>query len=174
MTNNDIAKTISMKWIMQRCEEEGDCLLWKLGTNGVGHPRFTFRIGGECANRQLRRVVWALVGGRELQGKQVLTTTCGNPGCLNPAHLKVTTRAAVVKKMMSNPDVIRRVTVANAVRGRQSGKITMEQALLIRESTQPLSAIAQEYGISIARASKVRRNEAWRDLRASPFAGLGG
>jgi hypothetical protein len=87
--------------------------------------------------------------------------------------MRVTTKRAVIRRTSKRPDVRRRVMVATALYRRPLGKITMEQARYIRESGKTLTTLSAELGISVAWVSKVRRGEAWKELRASPFSGLG-
>lgn len=173
MTANQLAARLDRRWLLIRTEEEGDCLRWKQGKSECGQPKYSFKIGGKQYSRQLRQIVWAMEGKPPLTGNQVMTVTCGNRDCLNHEHMKVTTRAAVIAKTARRPDVRRRVMVAATTYRRKTAKITIDQARYIRDSDRTLSTVAQELGISIAWASKVRRGEAWRELLASPFAGLG-
>lgn len=174
MSPQELSAFISPEWLALRCIEEGDCLLWTQSTNDSGQPRYTFRIGDKSMTKQLRQVVWYMAGKPQLREGQVLTVTCGCQACLNSDHMKPTTMRAVIAKTSRRPDVVRRVTVASAVAHRARAKITMEQADYIRNSDKTLREMSEEFGISIAWASKVRRGEGWRNLRASPFAGLMG
>lgn len=173
MKANQIAARLDIRWLLIRCEEEGDCLRWKQAKSGCGQPKYCFKIEGQQYGRQVRQIAWAMAGNPPLTGNQVMTVTCGNKDCLNHEHLKVTTRAAVIAKTARTPDVRRRVMVAASTYRRKTAKITMEQARYIRGSDKTLTQVASELGISVAWASKVRRGEVWRELVASPFAGLG-
>lgn len=172
--NQNFVNRISPEWLADRCEEDGDCLVWKLATNGSSQPTYTFKVKGKSHGRQMRRIVWEMMNGPVdwAKGRKVVSMTCENPCCLNHEHMKLSTRRAVITKTARSPDVRRRVMVAAAAYRRSIAKITMDQAQYVRECGKTLKQVSGELGISIAWASKIRRGEAWRDLRASPFSGL--
>ena len=81
-----------------RCKVEPatNCWLWEQGHNGAGYPQISLRpISSHAIN--VRRLVYLLEVGQLPKGRLV-TSTCQDPLCINPAHLKPTTRQAVAKK----------------------------------------------------------------------------
>ena len=155
----------TMAHLHGRCIECGDCLLWQGSHSGTGHPRYS---GGS-----VRRAVWALARG-PLPADRLVTVTCGQVACLNPAHLTLTTRGAVTTRVHNRPDVKLRRSAACA-RANQAGmgKIDMAAARQIRASTQTGVALARYYGVSTSLISLVRRGKTWVERTASPWRGLG-
>lgn len=165
--------TVTMDWVNERCEEDGDCLIWKLRVSGTNQPVYCFRVDGKHYGRHVRRLVWTASGGRELRPKEVVTPSCGNSKCLNPEHLGVSTKAKILRKSMDRPDVRAAYSATGAKRMRPEAKLTMEKAAQIRASDKKPKELAEEFGVCTAMVSKIRRGVAWRDL-SNPFAGLFG
>lgn len=158
-------QTLRLMHIISRCQEDCDCQIWTGATNGVGHPKMQ--------GFSVRRVVWE--GSRyALRCDQLITTTCGHPGCLNPAHLKVTSKSEVAKISNARYSVKlkRSATSARSNRAR-FGKITMSIAREIRESQKLGKQLAKELGVSNSLISKVRQGKSWVD-HTNPYLSLVG
>lgn len=149
--------------IHANCMECGDCLLWQGKTSQAGHPSLYDGTG--------RRKVWEAAHGPIPKGKLV-TVDCGQLLCLNPEHLKLTTRSEVSTLSNARPDV-RAKRIASNARTNQArlGKITMAIARQIRADERPGIEWAAEIGCSPALVSHVRCGRAWKEAR-NPFAGL--
>lgn len=161
-----------LAWIKARCREDGDCWLWTMAVNDSGNPRYSTHVDGQPTSLQPRRIAWQLGNPGKSLGSGLVGTTCRNPRCLNPEHLVKRTKGEVISLMSMNP-ATRAKKIAAAVRRRgHSTKLDMEKARYIRSSTKTLAVVAGELEISIALASKIRRNELWKES-SSPFAGLG-
>jgi hypothetical protein len=81
-----------------RCKVEPatGCWEWQQGHNGAGYPQISLRpISSSAIN--VRRLVYLLEVGQLPKGRLV-TSSCQDPLCINPAHLRPTTRQAVAKK----------------------------------------------------------------------------
>ena len=149
--------------ILARCSEDADCMLWHGRRDRANHPK----IGGLSA----RRVTWKLANG-EIPKKRVVTVTCQNSMCLNPAHLALTTKAAVIRKTSSRLDVnLRKKASGRRFARAQLSKITMDIARSIRASDRTAAELAQELGVSPSLIYKVRSNRSWVES-ASMWAGL--
>jgi len=85
------APTITLETIKDRCHEVADCWLWKNATSDGGYPIVKVR---GCGCRLVRRLVLDFVGTPAMP-RQPVVTTCGEKLCVNPAHLKASTTAAV-------------------------------------------------------------------------------
>ena len=150
--------------IMAHCDEDADCLLWRGAVNSCGHPKFS--------HASVRRIVWKLIHG-DIDKKSLVTVTCEKSGCLNPDHLKLTTKSEVTRKVCQRLDVKLRKTASSrrTARARMS-KITMEIARAIRSSDRTAVNLASELQVSASLISKVRRNKSWVES-ASFWQGLG-
>lgn len=156
-------------YVAERCDEFGDCLLWKLGCI-KGHP--SGRWQGKSV--LIRRVLWEQQHGPVPAGK-VLRCTCGHAACLNIEHCQPMTYRAIAKidgaaGKMSGP--VRSAKIAAKKRASKQAKITQEDAQAIRASNETLQTWADRLGINIATASKIRNGKIRRDF-SNPWMGLG-
>src|SRR5512139_2560200 len=81
--------------VKDRCkvDEATGCWVWTQNTHVEGYP--TMRVSSFSKKPMLvRRLVYELAVG-VLSDRKVVTTTCGEVKCCNPAHLKLTNRSAV-------------------------------------------------------------------------------
>ncbi len=161
--------------IHARCiPAEGDCLIWQGATTGhKTHPTPCLKTDG--TNRSARPVVLKLARKPRpsLQHTRVITT-CGNPLCLNPAHLRWATTSKINQAGARNRaagDTLRRSKIAATMRERRA-KLTPEQVREIRASTDLQHVLAMRYQVRQAHISNIRLHKAWRDY-TTPFAGLG-
>lgn len=154
--------------IKKHVVEEGDCWNWTGALQSCGSVP-TMRWQGKTA--AVRRFV-LLDQGVDLAGR-LATYTCDNPECVNPEHLAPTTRRRVQvrtvaeSKYTSNP--MRRKRVSDQARLRS--KLTLDQALAIREADGTQDDIAARFGVSQATVSVIKRGVTWQDY-TNPFARL--
>lgn len=158
--------------ILKHVVEDGDCWNWTGALlNGKPAPimRWNGAIGGVRRFILLdRRVV------RPTKGAWVATYTCGNPLCVSPEHtawaLRRTVQQRSVDTLQYHQDVIRRKNLSDKARAR--GKLTMEEALAVRNAEGTQRVIAAQFGVSQATVSAIKRGDTWRSY-SNPFAGLG-
>jgi hypothetical protein len=149
--------------IMARTVEDCDCLIWQGPTNASSHPVF----GGHT----VRRLVWSAHHGQTLDARRLVSVTCGNPKCVNPEHLALTSKAEVSRVTGARRDVrIRRAASCARTNRAKFGKITMDIAQEIRASDKTGKALAAEHGVSESLISLVRRGRSW--VMPNPFGGL--
>jgi hypothetical protein len=155
----------TLQFLLDKCHEDADCLLWTGSlSKSSGHPKYN--------NKAVRRLVYALAKGCIPAGHYV-TVTCDCPACLNPQHLRLTTKAEITAKAHNCPTVKAKKVISCAKASRKTAKLTMEKAREIRASIKTCDELALEYGVNRTLISKVRLNKAWRENHASPFNGLG-
>jgi hypothetical protein len=154
--------------IKKHVVEEGDCWNWTGALQSCGSVptmRWQGRVGA------VRRFI-LLDQGVNLD-KRLATYTCGNAECVNPEHIAPTTRQRVQVRTVtesnytSNP--VRRKRVSDQARLRS--KLTLEQALAIREADGKQDDIAARFGVSQATVSVIKRGVTWQDY-TNPFARL--
>lgn len=153
----------TLKHLLSKCREDADCLLWTGSlSHSSGHPKYN--------NKAARRLVYELAKGAIPAG-MLVTTTCDCAQCLNPEHLRLTTKAEITAKVHNCPTVRAKKIVACTAAGRKTAKLTVEKARQIRASNQTCDELAIVHGVDRTLISRVRTNKAWREY-GSPFAGL--
>ena len=161
---------ISLKYIKDRCVDEGECWIWQLATSQAGYPIVRLR-PQPC--QLVRRLVLELLG-RPAQPRQPTVTTCGDKRCCNPDHIRTSTLKAIGRKAaqrgaFSSP--ARAAKIAAAKRASSYAKLSMDDARAIRASSEPGPVLALRYGIDKSMVNNIKRGAAWRDY-SNPFAGL--
>lgn len=156
--------------IKARCEEVGQCWIWLGGCDGHGRP--VIGIGRKSA--YTRRVVRGLADGTPVPPGKVAAATCGDRKCVSPHCSVVATtrekaRMASARGAYANP--LRDAKVR--MRRRASSRFSEEVVERVRQSTDPLQAIADQVGMSLSHVKAIRSGRARKPI-GSPFAGLGG
>lgn len=162
---------ITLQMIRDRCDEIGDCWIWKNAVSQEGYPIMRVRPGG-CI--LVRRVAIAL-SGRTPAARQPVTCTCDDRRCCNPKHLELATIASVAQTAAANgafSSLARRAKIAAHKRASSGAKLTMDDARAIRASDETGPVLAAQYGVNKSLIGAIRRGTAWQEY-SSPFAGLG-
>jgi hypothetical protein len=164
------AYRIGMDHILKFCRECGDCLEWTAIVSKGGVPKINVWVGRGKSGRTVmsaRRVVWELTKRKELPRLSLLTTSCGNVRCLNPAHLVVTDHSEVAEKTGARLDV--KMKKAAKCRGR-AVKLSAELASEIRASTQTSRVLAKQYSVGLSTINRIRQGRSW--AAPNPFVAL--
>lgn len=154
--------------IRARCDDEGDCWIWRDGTTRQGYPIFK-PYGCKCT--LVRRAVFVLAGG-QLKPRQPVVSSCGDRRCVNPEHLSTSTLSKIAKSAAKRGawgGQTRRAAISAAQRKRS--KITVEIAAEVLGSTDASRVLAARFGVSKELICRIRSGRAWRDY-SSPFSGL--
>ena len=130
-----------------------ECWLWNLKKDKDGYG--FLKVAGK--NIKAHRAVHSLF--RPLEPAPVVRHLCNNPGCINPLHL----RAGTQRDNASDRVAYSR---GGDLKGEANGraKLTAEQALEIRMSTEVGTSLALRYGVSKNMVSRIRRGLAWSHL----------
>ncbi len=163
---------LTLKTIHDRCDEVGECWIWKDAVGQHGYPIIRRRPGG-CL--LVRRVAVAL-DGRPAAPRQPVACTCNEKRCCNPAHLKPSSPKAIGKAAAARGSFASKSRAAKIAAGKRSSgsaKLTMEQVREIRLSEDSGPVLAERYGVNRSLIGGIRRGTAWRDY-SNPFAGLMG
>jgi hypothetical protein len=116
---------------------ESGCHIWHGATNGVGYGH----VKRNGRNISAHRAAWEDRHGPVPDGME-LDHACRNRGCVNPDHLEPVTHAV------------------NARRGARA-KLTPDAAARIRESSDPASAVAVQYGVHPQTVYDIRAGRRW-------------
>lgn len=155
--------------IHSRCDEEGDCWIWKQGCSDSGMPQIS--VGSKTCN--VRRLVYAEVHGCIPEGKRV-SPRCGHKQCVSPKCLQAVTHKAAhqsAARRGAHSSRVKIIKTALAMRARSH--ITEEVVQRIQGFIGPIRLICAETGVSESHAKAIRRGEARQNYQANPFAGLG-
>jgi len=129
-----------------------DCLEWPHSKDRAGYGAIGIEFEGKRYTRA-PRLLCVMVNGAPESDKIDTAHSCGNPGCVNPKHLRwATPKENMADKVihgtngqkLTNDDV-RRI---RAMRGRKSGK-----------------QIAKEMGVTEANISRIFSGKIWSNLK---------
>ena len=150
--------TIFLDDLINRTVQDGDCLLWTGPSNGAGYP--LIRI--QRSNHTVRTILVVLYK-RTKNKNQVVTTTCGNKGCIHPDHIKVVSQKSIFKpseKQYQSP--IRNAKISAHARANRA-KLNIDQAREIRMSEKTQRELALEYGVNKATISNIKSGKTWKE-----------
>lgn len=157
MTAPKPKRRIRVSDLLARCDEVGDCRLWKqaLTTNGYA------RIGIEGLPQYAHVAAWVLRNGPVPVGKR-LGNCCGNRNCIQPRHWKAMTASELNLLAASNgawSSPLRAMKIAKARRGR--GKLDDQKVAAINGRAKSADEYAAEFGVDRSLIFRIWRGEAW-------------
>lgn len=161
---------VTMDLIRAKSHEDGDCLIWG-GGNGSDVPYL--RVPGQKSLMPVRR--WIAKNILEVKVDGLLASNkCGNPHCVDPAHIQMMTRAQLQQitsdrtKYQQNP--ARNYKLAMAARARSPHSPELIEKIRGMEGT--CKGIARELGINFSVVTKVRMGRSYKSYTNNPWAGL--
>lgn len=155
--------------ITKHVVEDGDCWNWTGAMQSCGStPTINYKrkVGA------VRRFILLERGGN--QPGLLATYTCGNLLCVNPEHTAWAKRKTVQQRTTQEQGHQNKASRNKKIsdKARQNGKLTLEQALAVREAEGNQYEIAARFGISQATVSAIKLGKTWRSYAGNPFAGL--
>lgn len=139
------------------------CWEWLASKDKDGYGRF--RWGAE--KTRAHRAAYMLFKG-QIVGDLVVMHSCDNPGCVNPDHLSLGTNADNTADMVAKGRQAKgeAITKGRDYRGERhpGAKITQEQARRILADDRTHSEIADDYGVTRATISHLKRGHTWAHL----------
>lgn len=133
--------------------KQAECLLWPYRVDKLGYGFAT--IGG----KQLRAHRWMciLAHGWPTDAQPHAAHNCGNPSCVNPAHLRWASHAE---------NMADKIIHQTLNRGERNGKtrLTSDDVRAIRAAPPHLKPLMEKYGMSRCGISKIRGGKRWGHL----------
>lgn len=141
-----LLRRFSTKYIESR---ESDCWIWTAATDVSGYGQITSGRAEKFKQIKAHRASWILFVGPIPEGLDVLHS-CDNPPCVNPGHLFLGTQ------LDNSCDMVRKGRCGTRT------KLSWDDVLSIRASSDPMKVVAAEYGIhptyvSILRCGRARK-----------------
>ena len=169
MARNNRKKTVhTVASLLERCEEDGDCMMWR-GFHQNGTVPMVAHDGKLWSVRKLM----AHLRGREVPGSGYWSVKCGFQSCVAPDHIiHRPSRAhfqAMNKKLFSNPAL---VALRNAKMGRHHRKLTDEQMRDLMQSSETHVAIAKRLGVSVSTVKRYRYGETGATLGTNTWLSM--
>lgn len=153
--------------LLERTVRNDFCLEWT-GPLNKGTP--VSRVPGCRELIAVRRLVLLELG--PIREGMLASTTCGNPLCVNPHHVKAMTRTQVQKKTAAkngyHKNPVRAAKIAMKAKARRI--LTDEQAHMVRIDPRPLRTVAEELGVNFSVVQMIRAGRTYKN--GNPFAGL--
>lgn len=184
-------------------EDEAGCWIWQGGTANEGScpvtsmPRAYPPKPGRAKIRPVARIVWEAYTFCAIPEGRVVWNSCANSMCVNPDHLRCTSRKEMIARQTAQGRHKRSVEVkrkmAAIVRARsgltwddvQAIRLFMAEIETIRVAPgfprpnhpgrrESMEFLAQQYGVSYYVIKRIVGNESWRDPPANvnPFSQL--
>jgi hypothetical protein len=134
-----------------RSIETDECVAWPYAKTSAGYGKLN--IGGRYLS--VHRLALALATGEEPDGMYAAHGPCNKRACMNPRHLRWATPAE------NSNDRHRDGTLYRGPR--RWAKLTEEQVIEIRTSTERSARLAERFGVSDSTICNIRKGKIWRD-----------
>lgn len=159
----------SLKAILERCVEDGDCWIWQGGASHGTRP--IARISGTQQVIYVHRLVLELL--KKPAGELYAYPSCGNPMCVCPDHTRAMTRSDVMRIVAKRKGSAARKTVNSRISSklRNRSRFTQEEVQAIRDSKESGRALARRLGCDPSTVHDIRAHRTWRDY-TNPFMQL--
>lgn len=134
-----------------------DCVISTFAKDKAGYARCCFR--GKTVLHH--RMIYCIAAGVDMDAIAGLSVmhTCDNPGCINPAHLKLGTHADNMQDKKNK---------GRAPRGEDAGrsKLTEKQVIEIRGLAAIIQyrLLAAQYGVSVPTIKDIVSRKIWKHI----------
>lgn len=158
----DVERPRLLARIVEKCVEEGCCLIWHGCFSTSGVPQVSFR----SRARSVRRMVYECVTGRPVPAGCVATARCRNPRCVSPDCV-----VAMPVLELRRQDAQRGAynsAKANAARlvaaRKRAGRIPEEVVERVRTFVGTCAEAAEATGVSLSHCKNIRGGRARKPL----------
>lgn len=158
--------------LKDRChvdDDEDGCWIWKQHVNSAGYPTVHFS-GLTNGPMPVRRIMFAIACG-PLHARRVITSTCGEERCINPAHLKSIPRAVLaiqtIRETNARMSTIDRQQAAQRRRDISARRLDRTKAEQIRQAVAAGNShalVAASFDVSRSTVSKIIQGKMWAPL----------
>ncbi len=146
--------------VRSRCDEVGDCWIWKQGVQSKGYPQAS--INGKTG-QSVRAYVFTQLMGKKAPAsrRSCIVSLCGNVLCVSPACLVLRQRSSILREQWGQG--LRRPTMKDGFVNR---KLTAAQVDEIRALPAGFnqSEVARRMGVHARTICKVARGETFKRL----------
>ena len=126
------------------------CWLWQMHCDRDGYGQLKW--GGK-SKQAVHRLAYTAFNG-EIPKGNIVRHTCDTPQCCNPKHLLVGTKQDNANDMTERG----RSTFGEK---NPSARLTWDDVATIRSSSEPVSVLADTYGISVTQVRRILNNTRW-------------
>ena len=159
--------TPSLQLLLSRTKPDGDCLLWTSTLSASGYPIIRYN----QKTQTVRGIIAPLYGKSKRKG-EVYTTICKDKRCLAEDHLRSVSHKVLMETMdksyASNPVRAARISEQS----RKRGKLTQEQADLIRVSPDTQRVLSERYGVAKRVIWEIKQGKRWKHYKSNFWGGL--
>lgn len=149
----------SLDRLRDRCDEIGNCLLWRETVNSAGYPCAS--IDGKAT--MVRMWVYTGLMGKQLLGGRQVTARCFNKRCCSPLCLFSATRKEILKRayvqIMADPEEARKRQQFSVTNG--FAKLDQERADEIRLSDLTAKELAAMHKVSSHTIYQIRAGKSY-------------
>ena len=166
-----VPKIHTIESLLERTVEEGDCHLWT-GYCANGVPQVHHQ-GKMVA---VRRLLLTLAG-KDGTAAAFVPCNCGNPRCVEPAHIVQHTAAHHMTRMAlaAGTGSAKQIRIARLTQTRRAASAigSIEVAREIAASTESGPVLAARHGVNRTTINNIKRGRTWA-TGTNPFATLMG
>jgi len=135
---------------------ESGCWLWSKHLDKNGYGVFSVMTNGRKRTLKAHRLSYEIVNG-SIPNDGHICHKCDIPTCINPKHLFLgATQDNTQDKVNKNRQVIGE--------DQKAAKLTDQDVLDIRASSEPYSELVARYNVSLITISRVRRRLSWKHV----------
>lgn len=155
----------SLERVLARTTEVGDCLEWR----GFMQDGRTPLIKVDNRLVTVRRFIRQLQGAPAAPGR-FLSASCGNPRCVNPAHILERTGRQHARYIASCVDMRHPVRIVKLQRmNAHKRALTDEQAQMVRVDPRSAAVLSRLLGCSKSTICSIRNGQSYRQVAANPW-----